>query len=94
MHPNVASVKYFLHAETLFLYLSLSKLVTGMRLEVFLSELIELDRSEISAPILLLLRYVPFIRMTKFSDPCLRSAKKPCEICFSRRKHRRSVNKP
>ena len=72
----------------------LSKFVTGMRLEVLLSELIELDRSEISAPILLLLRYVPVIRMTKFSVPCLRSAKKPCEISLSRRKHRRSVNKP
>lgn len=40
MHPNVASVKYFLHAETLFfVFVVLSKWVMGMRLEVFLNEM-------------------------------------------------------
>ncbi|ENV70939.1 hypothetical protein F947_00223 [Acinetobacter towneri DSM 14962 = CIP 107472] len=41
MHPNVASVKYFLHAETLFfVFVVLSKWVMGMRLEVFLNKML------------------------------------------------------
>ena len=36
MHPNVASVKYFLHAETLFLYLSFKQMGYGDALGSFL----------------------------------------------------------
>ncbi len=40
MHPNVASVKYFLHAETLFfVFVVLSKSAQGMVLDVFLNKM-------------------------------------------------------
>lgn len=40
MHPNVASVKYFLHAETLFfVFVVLGKSAQGMLLEIFMNEM-------------------------------------------------------
>ena len=41
MHPNVASVKYFLHAETLFfVFVVLRKSAQGMVLDVFLTKML------------------------------------------------------
>ncbi len=41
MHPNVASVKYFLHAETLFfVFVVLRKSAQCMVLDVFLNKML------------------------------------------------------